>query len=136
MKKIILALTFALISTETLAQWTLIGESPDKGGYTAYVDLASIRKAGNRVKMWILFDYKTEQRTLGANYFSEKIRREFDCEEEQMRKLAFSFFSWNMEKGDLVRSYSQPQKWEKIQDNSMDEKEWQLACSKNQTIIQ
>lgn len=130
MKKIILTLALALISTETLAKWTLIGESSDKGGYRIYVDLASAQKAGNRVKMWILFDYKIEQSTLGANYLSEKIRREFDCEEEQMRKLAFSFFSWNMEKGDLIRSYSQPQKWEKIRDKSMDENEWQLACGK------
>ncbi len=88
MKKILLALTFVFISSEALAQWTLIGETPDKGGYTIYADLASIRKASNRVKMWILLDYKIEQRTLGATYLSEKIRREFDCEEEQMRTLA------------------------------------------------
>ena len=132
MKKILLALAFAFISTEALAQWTLIGETPDKGGYTIYADLASIQKTSNRVKMWILLDYKIEQRTLGATYLSEKIRREFDCEEEQMRTLAFSYFSWNMEKRDLVRSYNQPQKWEKIQDQSMDEKEWRIACGQQQ----
>lgn len=128
MKKLILTLALAFISGEASAEWTKIGGSPDKGGYTAYVDLKSIRKAANRVKMWTLLDYQNEQRTLGATYLSEKIRREFDCEEEQMRILAFSLFSWNMEKGDLVRSYSQPQKWEKIRPDSMDEAEWKIAC--------
>lgn len=128
MKKLIITLTLFLISTETFAEWTKLGDSTDKGGYTTYVDLKSIRKAANRVKLWILLDYQNEQRTLGAIYLSEKVRREFDCEEEQMRTLAFSYFSWNMEKGDLVRSYSQPQKWEKIRPDSMDEAEWKLAC--------
>jgi hypothetical protein len=128
MKRLLLALTLALMSTGTMAEWAKVGEGDDKGGYTAYADLASARKASNRVKMWILFDYKIEQKTSGVIFLSEKIRREFDCEEEQMRVLAFSLFSWNMEKGDLVRSYNQPQKWEKIQPGSMDEAEWKVAC--------
>lgn len=128
MKKLLLTLMLAFMSTGTMAEWSKVGESDDKGGYTAYADLASARKAGSRVKMWMLFDYKIEQKTSGVIFLSEKIRREFDCEEEQMRVLAFSLFSWNMEKGDLVRSYNQPQKWEKIQPESMDEAEWKVAC--------
>ncbi|MCE7913114.1 MAG: hypothetical protein DYH15_00245 [Nitrosomonas sp. PRO4] len=128
MKKIALALALTFASTQVMAEWTSLGESDLKGGYTAYADLASIRKAGNRVKMWILLDYKVEQKAAGIVFLSEKIRREFDCEAEQMRTLAFSLFSWNMEKGDLIRSYSQPQKWEKIQPGSMDEVEWKEAC--------
>ncbi len=127
-KKITLALALVLTSTDIIAEWTPLGESDKKGGYTVYADLASIRKASNRVKMWILLDYKNEQKAAGVNFLSEKIRREFDCEEEQMRTLAFSLFSWNMEKGDLIRSYSQPQRWEKIQPGSIDEIEWKQAC--------
>jgi len=130
MKKLLLTLALVFISTDTMAEWTKVGESDRKGGYTAYADLASIRKAGNRVKMWILFDYKIEQKASGTNFLSEKIRREYDCAEEQMRVLAFSLFSWNMEKGELVRSYSQPQKWEEVQPGSMDEAEWKVACGK------
>lgn len=130
MKKLLFTLTLIFISTNTMAEWIKIGESNNKGGYTAYADLTSIRKASNKVKMWVLFDYKIEQKTSGIVFLSEKIRREYDCEVEQMRILAFSLFSWNMEKGDLVRSYSQPQKWEKIQPESMNETEWKVACSK------
>lgn len=130
MKKLLMALTLALINTDTMAEWTKVGESGNKGGYTTYADLSTIRKASNKVKMWVLFDYKIEQKGSGVNFLSEKIRREYDCQEVQMRILAFSLFSWNMERGELVRSYSQPQKWEKVQPESMNETEWKVACTK------
>lgn len=117
------------MSTSAMAEWTKVGESDSKGGYTAYADLASIRKAGNRVKMWALFDYQIVQKASGVEFLSEKIRREYDCKEKQMRKLAFSLFSWNMEDGDLIRSYSQPQKWEIVPPDSIDEAEWKIACN-------
>jgi len=127
--KYLLVLILILASDLVRAEWSKIGESEERGGYTAYADLTSARKAYNRVKMWVLFDYKIEQKVSGFNFLSEKIRREYDCEEEQMRMLAFSLFSWNMEKGDLVRSYNQPQKWEKIQSGGIDELEWKAACN-------
>ncbi len=117
------------ISTGAMAKWTKVGESDNKGGYTAYADLDSILKAGNRAKMWALFDYRIVQKAAGVEFLSEKIRREYDCKEKQMRKLAFSLFGWNMEGGELIRSYSQPQKWEIVQPDSVDEAEWKVACS-------
>ena len=128
MKKLLFTLILAFISTSAMAEWTKVGESESKGGYIAYADIASIRKAGNRVKMWALFDYQIVQKASGVEFLSEKIRREYDCKEKQMRKLAFSFFSWNMEDGDLIRSYSQPQKWEAVKPDSVDETEWKIAC--------
>lgn len=127
MKKL-LALALALISTPVLAEWVRIGESEQCGGYTTYVDSTSIHSASGRAKMWVLFDYRTVQKTSGVEYLSEKIRREYDCKQKQMRKLAYSFFSWNMENGDLIRSYNQPQKWEPVLSGSVDEAEWKMAC--------
>lgn len=128
MMKHLLVLILIFASTTAMAEWSKIGESEKRGGYTAYADLGSTRKAYNRVKMWVLFDYAVEQKVSGSNFLSEKIRREYDCEQEQMRMLTFSLFSWNMEKGDLLRSYNQPQKWVKIQPGSIDELEWKAAC--------
>ena len=79
--------------------------------------------------MWVLFDYKIEQKATGVNFLSQKIRREYNCEEKLMRILAFSLFSRHMEKGELIRSYSQPQKWLEIQPDSMDETELKTACN-------
>lgn len=128
MKKLLLTLALTFVSTSTLAEWTRVGESDKKGGYTAYADLASARKVGDRAKMWALFDYKIVQKVSGVEFLSEKIRREYDCKEKQMRILAYSLFGWNMESGELIRSYSQPQKWEAVQPGSIDEMEWKVAC--------
>ncbi len=128
MKKIIFALILSLMISDVMAEWTPVGESDEGGGYTVYVDLVSARKAANRVKMWTLIDYKTEQKASGTNFLSKKIRRDYDCKEEQMRDLAFSLFSWNMEKGELLRSYNQPQQWQRVLPGSLNEAEWKAAC--------
>lgn len=129
MKKLLFALTLILISTHTMAEWTKIGESEEEGGYTAYADVDSARKSGDRVRMWILLDYKTEQRASGVNFSSKTIRRDYDCKGEHLRTLAFKLFSWNMEQGSLVRSYNQPRNWEMAQPESIDETAWKFACS-------
>ncbi len=128
MKKLLLTLALIFVSPSTLAEWTRVGESDKKSGYTAYADLASVSKVGNRAKMWTLLDYKIVQKASGVNFLSEKIRREYDCKEKQMRTLAYSLFGWNMESGEVIRSYSQPQKWEKVPPGSIDEMEWKVAC--------
>ncbi len=129
MKKVLLSLSLALISTAASAEWTRIGESDRKGGSILYADPASIRKAAGRAKMAILFDYPTLQKAAGAEFLSKKIRREYDCQEKLIRTLAYSLFSLNMEHGDLVRSYNQPQKWEMVEQGSLEEVEWKVACS-------
>lgn len=129
MKNLLLALTLVLISTDTMAEWTKMFESDNKGGYTAYADLTSIRKAGSRVKMWTLFDYEIEQKASGVTFLSKTIRREYDCKEEHIRILASKLFSWNMEGGKRMRTYNQPQKWEEILPEKKDETGWNIACS-------
>jgi len=130
MKKLLITLMLIFISTNTMADWTEMGESDDEGGYIAYADLTTIRMAGNRVKMWTLIDYKTEQRASGVNFSSKTIRRDYDCKGRHLRVLAFKLFSWNMEQGRQVRSYNQPQEWEQVKPESMGETEWKIACSK------
>ncbi|WP_293009197.1 surface-adhesin E family protein [Nitrosomonas sp.] len=125
----LLALAMILISTNAMAEWTKVGESDLRGGFTAYADLTSISKVGDRAKMWALFDYQTVQKSSGVEYLSEIIRRDYDCKQKQMRKLAYKFFSWNMEGGDLIRSYNQPQKWVPVPPDSVDEAEWKIACN-------
>lgn len=132
MKKLLLALMLILISTDTIAEWTKIFESEDKGGYTAYADLTTIRKAGHRVKMWTLLDYKIEQKASGVIFLSKTIRRDYDCKEEHIRILASKLFSWNMEGGKRVRTYNQPQPWEELQPEKKDETGWNIACSESE----
>jgi hypothetical protein len=128
MKKILLMLALIFICTSANAEWSNIGESEDKGGYTTYADIDTIHSYQGKVKMWSLLDFKVEQKTPGTHFLSKRIRREYDCNGAYIRTLAFKLYSWNMEQGKLVRSYNQPRNWEKIEANSMDEIEWKLAC--------
>jgi len=128
MKKIIFAVILLLICSDVLAEWSKVGTSEDDGGYTVYVDLVTARKAAHRVKMWTLIDYQVEQRASGTNFLSKKIRYDYDCKERQIRVLAFSLFSWNMERGELRRSYNQPQQWERVSPESLEEAAWKAAC--------
>ncbi|MER0169111.1 MAG: hypothetical protein DU489_00560 [Nitrosomonas sp.] len=129
MRKVLFGLTLMFVSTGTMAEWTRISESDRKGDSVLYADSTSLRKAAGRAKMAILFDYPALQKAAGAEFLSKKIRREYDCQEKQIRTLAYSLFSLNMEHGDLVRSYNQPQKWEIVKPDSPEEVEWKVACS-------
>ncbi|MDT8363221.1 MAG: hypothetical protein RQ714_01035 [Nitrosomonas sp.] len=128
MKKILLTLLLMLASTSTMADWIRISESDQDGGYTVYADLVFAHKAAGKAKMWILLDFKTKQKASGVNFLSKTIRREYDCRGKHARILAFKLFSWNMERGKLVRSYMQPQEWRPVQPESLEEIEWKAAC--------
>lgn len=129
MNKLLLALTLLILSTDSMAEWTKVNESDEQGGYMIYADLASIGKADGRVNMWTLIDYKIEQEDTGAYFLSKKVRKKYDCQGKHIKELAFKLYKWNMGRGELIRSYTQPQVWEKIQPDSMDENEWKVACN-------
>ncbi|HQU61525.1 MAG: hypothetical protein R3E36_11360 [Nitrosomonas sp.] len=129
MKKIIsaLMLLFFMIP-DVMAEWTPVGESDEDGGYTVYVDLVSALKAAGKAKMWILIDYKTEQKASGTSFLSKTIRRDYDCKEALVKQLAFKLFSLNMGKGELLRAYNQPQQWQTVLPESLEEAEWKAVC--------
>jgi len=128
MNKLLFTLTLLFLSTDSMAEWTKMDESEENGGYTIYADLTSIG-ADDRVKMWTLIDYKIEQEDTGAYFLSKKVRRKYDCQGKHVKELAFKLYNWNMGRGKLVRSYSQPQEWKKIKPGSAREVEWEIACN-------
>ncbi len=114
---------------DILAEWTQIDERNGKGGFVVYVDLTSALRAKDQVKMWVLIDYAQEQEETGVHYLSKKIRRKYNCHVKHVKTLAFKLFSWNMERGELVRSYNQPQEWKKVEPDSIIAAEWEAACN-------
>ena len=129
MNKLIFILTLLVLSTDSMAEWTKVNERDEQGSYVIYADLTSIGKADGRVNMWTLIDYIIEQEDTGAYFLSKKVRRKYDCQGKHVKELAFKLYKWNMGRGELIRSYTQPQEWEKIQPDSIDEIEWKVACS-------
>lgn len=98
----------------------------------AYADRSTIRKAGKKVKMWVLFDYKTAMPlSTGKPYLSFQEQREFDCKKEQLRGLYSTFYSENMRMGEAVGIIDTPSNWSPVSPESMDEALWKFACGKS-----
>ena len=108
MKKIIVLLLLASsnLPMTVFAEWTKVGWSDD-GEKTAYIDFQSLRKNGNKVKMWQLLDYKTVQIFPKDNtrHLSMLKRNEYDCSDETDRHLDMFWYSENMKEGEIVFSY-------------------------------
>jgi len=130
MKRLLMGLMLLMTAGAASAEWT---QSAGNDEVVIYVDRATIRRNGNLVKMWELKDFKTVQKSSSGareSYFSEKAQNEYDCKEEKMRLLAFSWFSGKMGTENVVFSDSDPDKWEPIQPASVAETTWKIACGK------
>lgn len=125
-----LLLTLLLLSTEpVLAEWVLTS-GDDESGLTVYVEPDSIRRKGNLVKMWQLYDYKTVQTVAGDSLLSIKRYNEFDCTEKRTRMLAYTWFSGNMASGKVVYSTPDEQQWEPVVPRTINRTLWNVACGK------
>jgi surface-adhesin protein E len=113
------------------AEWVNVGGKVEKGltVYTAYVDTESIRRKGNFVTLWTLFDYMTIQSIVGGPWLSSKTRRQYDCVEERVQLLGYMTFTGNMGSGEAVYSNSEQSTWEPMAPDSIDRKLWEIACS-------
>ena len=125
-----LLLTLLLLSSEPVfAEWVLTS-GDDEAGLKVYIDPDSIRRKGNLVKMWQLYDYKTVQTVAGDSLLSIKRYNEFDCTEERTRMLAYTWFSGNMASGKVVYSTPDEQQWEPVVPRTINRTLWKVACKK------
>ena len=100
MKKIVVLLLF-VISTSVVAEWTKACESGN-GNMTVYADIQTITKKENKVRIWVLFDFKLVQKFEKYRFLSSVIQDEYDCEEKTQRPLETYWFSENMKGGEIV----------------------------------
>jgi hypothetical protein len=128
MRKAVLMMLLAVVSSSAAAEWVVVSDSD---AAVTYVDVDTIRKNGNLVIMWTLYDFKTARvAAAGKPYLSSRSETELDCGEEKIRTLAFFWHSRNMGKGEVVTSDSFPEKWEPIPPGSAGKRLWQIACEK------
>ena len=129
MKKLLILLLL-LVSTSVFAEWIRIGKYNDDD-MTVYVDFGTIKKKGNKAKMWSLYDYKTVKKWANINYLSQLSRNEYDCEEETKRMLDFYWYSGNMRQGEIVYSHKNiKEEAESIVPESIDYFLLKIACDK------
>jgi hypothetical protein len=129
MRKIILMLLLAVVSSSAMAEWVNLGND---GDITAYVEPTTIRKDGNTAEMWYLVDYKTTKKIDGKLYMTLKSQSQFDCKKEQYRILSISYYSGNLGGGEVVSSSNKISTWEPVPPKSISEALWNYACGKKQ----
>ena len=123
MKRLLLGLMLLVTAGAASAAWTLVGPNDD---ITLYVDRATIRRTGNFVKMWILFDYIK----VDVTHQSSRSQNEFDCKGEKMRALAITSFSGQMLSGTVNHTENTTGEWTAVAPQSMGETMWKIACGK------
>lgn len=136
-RRLPLAHFFRLVSLTTLlvlssgpayAEWVSVGSTDD--GMTAYADPDTIRRKGEMVKMWSLFDFQIMQYVEGISSLSKKGQSEYDCAEERLRLLALVEYAGNLGKGKVVYTDSIEQPWQPVVPRSVDQALWKLVCDK------
>jgi hypothetical protein len=110
-----------------MAEWTPIVQTEMS---THYVDFSTIRKAGNKVKIWGMTDFKTMQVIVDLGFLSNKYQVEYDCQNETDTALASLFFSGNMGSGQVVGTSSKRSDPMPVSPRSIGELFWKIACGK------
>ena len=127
MPKAILILLLAAVSNGAAAEW--VNVSTDDSGSTIYADPSTIRKVGNRVKMWVLFDYRKATLDAGDKIMSKRKHEEYDCKKKQIRLLYLSKHSGRFTEGKVVYLNDIPyNKWVPVVPGSVLEDLWRYAC--------
>lgn len=112
------------------AEWVWISSTKREGGYDVYADPDTIRRNGDLVRMWILYDYKTLQLAAGSARLSDSTQLEANCKEKLQRSLAYTWWSGSMGSGNVVFSYSTEGNWMPIQTGTVGHTLWSFACGK------
>src|SRR5487761_2359248 len=100
MRKILLVLLLASVSSSANAEWVYFGTAVVRESVVlAYVNQSTIHKNGKKVTMWILYDAKTPRKFENSTYLSSMGQDEYDCEAAQSRNLAVLLYSQNLGHG-------------------------------------
>ena len=98
-----------------------------ENGNVFYIDPATIRKDGNRRKVWTITGLN-KTGSLGEQ--SRKYRMEFDCKEERSRFLSISAHSKPMGAGDVLVIDNFIGEWQEVAPETVDEAFLKRVCGK------
>ena len=124
MSRLLLTIVLSVISTSVLAEWTLVNS---EDSFESYVNLDTIRKDGDKAKIWNMINYKVRN---GRPYLSESSLLAFDCKEETLRVLSLNRFKKEMGMGEVTSSDNSPGELVYVSPGSYGEKLLKTACGK------
>ena len=129
-KKVFFVFILVCICSNVRAEWVYVTET-EKGinkndAFVAYADPSTIRKIGNMVKMWSIYDYELPQK-LGV--ISIRLKSEYNCIEKKRRQLFLATYSGKMNNGEIILIYNQPENtWERSPLGSVRKAMLDFAC--------
>ncbi len=137
MYKVILMILLAIVSTNSVAEWTQIGDDVAKTvgvdtgrGVKTFVRADIAGKHGTRATMWTIRDYESPVTVENKKHFSSMSLEEYDCKDMQYKTLTFYWYSKHQAKGDIVYSDISHGDMQPIIPNSIAHAAWKIACGK------
>jgi hypothetical protein len=131
----LLAVLF-LSSIPAHAEWRPVTYAAGAGGFTIYVDPATVLHQGDLVKMLVLYDFKFVQAIKGKSYLSATWQQQFDCAEHRSRHLAYKYYSDNMGNGKVMFAGDDgDNKWSLVAPKSAAAILWNIVCAKDRRPI-
>jgi hypothetical protein len=127
MRKSILMMLLAIVSNSAAAEWVVAGENDTS---VVYIDRATIREAGDIVKMMALFNLKKPRMVDVLPYMSSKVQYEYDCKKGWVRMLDSNLYSGKMGDGAVVYSVADSADWEMVVPDTVNEGLSKFACGK------
>jgi len=112
------------------AEWRELDTISTYGGFTIYGDPTTLRLDTEKrlAKMWVLYDFKTVQKSSKGAYLSMKELWQFNCKEERYRSSTASYFSDHMAHGNLVFNQLTEGSWISVPPGTISAGLAELAC--------
>lgn len=131
MRKVIWVILLSGMNSSAMAQQWVEVASTVEGDITVYANQSTILKEGNIVKILTLGDFKNAEK-IGNNkqVLSLEEQYEYDCKEQQMRRLYATMHSENMGRGNVLDSSPIYEGWQPVPPNSLNEQLWKFVCGK------
>jgi|LakMenEpi03Aug12_release.lakeMendotaPanAssembly.Ray.scaffolds.fasta_scaffold958502_2 hypothetical protein len=128
MKKFLLYTILMTFTSIAQAEWLKLVEDKEM---KLFVETNSIKKLGNIVTYWELFDYSNIQSVNEKQYYSKKIKKELNCNAEEYNTLTATAYSENMGFGKVVQSYKYDSKeFEHIIPETIGYRVYKFVCNK------
>ncbi|MAI29964.1 MAG: hypothetical protein CMP38_07135 [Rickettsiales bacterium] len=115
---------FFLFPSHVFSEWNVIAENEEA---KIFVDPGSIRKVDKGVKsIWALKNFKKDNRKINSRQF----KLEFDCENDEFRRMIRVSFSGHFSSGLPIKDYFKPEDWRSIDDDELFKALFQKTCKK------
>ncbi|MBL0121718.1 MAG: hypothetical protein IPP88_02975 [Betaproteobacteria bacterium] len=130
MRKLILMMFLFGVSSIAHATWEKF--EMDGNGDTSYLDKSSIRRYGDKVKVYVLVDARQIETVGNDKYRSIKSELELDCTRSLVRVAYLSMYTDKMASGIIIKFGALDRELEPIEEGSPSATLLSLVCTTRQ----